>query len=287
MSDDIYDYYPIWNYASRHPEAMVEIYSVEHSLLEFNRDDPFVLGYLEQGGIITYPNPNPWVDNPPKIVKLIPLNLRNQGSFQGANYNTDIVDPAGNNSRLYKKVYMDRGEIYKVEYYRNCVKDTLGNLTFGDLIVVENYQYARDSFGKSTERLLTINWLCDFPDENGQPVYWPVPKLRRKFYSDQESIAEGLRKRENIINDSRSLIRSTLILNGLSEQQAENRVTHFFISYKERLDLFLINEEYYNMTVRLRDDLEFSWLNNLTTSGQTLRNVLMSYFTRPTEKVIT
>ena len=86
---------------------------------------------------------------------------------------------------------MVKGEVTKVEYFRNYDQPTN---TYSDLIVQEDITNFRQN-GFVAYREMLITWYL----EDDTPS--PSTKLRTKYYSGEEAIAEGKRRRGNIINE--------------------------------------------------------------------------------------
>ena len=86
-----------------------------------------------------------------------------------------------------------KGELYKVEYYRNLAGDPNNIANYSDLILTENRAYTRDpSTALLVYRDMTVTWnLSD--NTIGET------KVTRKWYQLKDSIDEGVTRRDNII----------------------------------------------------------------------------------------
>ena len=89
---------------------------------------------------------------------------------------------------FHKKRTIVKGELVKIEYYRN-----FDGTTYSDLIIEENRTFYRDeNSGLAIYRNLNIKWFMD--DESVG-----YEKNATKFYSLVEAIDEGISRRNNMI----------------------------------------------------------------------------------------
>lgn len=92
-----------------------------------------------------------------------------------------------------KKRTITKGELRAVEYYRNY---TPSSNTYSDLVVSEFREYFRNAYGLATHRVQTSHWILN-DDTTG------LTKTFIKYYSQTESIQEGIDRRTNIIDEAK------------------------------------------------------------------------------------
>lgn len=92
--------------------------------------------------------------------------------------------------RLTPKRTFVKGELQKVEYYADYDQATD---TYSNIVVQEDISYTRVN-GFVASREMVITWY--FKDGTASPI----TKSRLKYYTGKEAIAEGKRRRANIIN---------------------------------------------------------------------------------------
>lgn len=93
--------------------------------------------------------------------------------------------------RLHPKRTFIKGELTKVEFYSSYDP---GTETFDDLVVQEDYVYIREN-GFVSSRELTITWVL------ADGTLSPNTKTRIKYYDQGAALAEGKRRRKNLINN--------------------------------------------------------------------------------------
>jgi len=94
---------------------------------------------------------------------------------------------------LHKKRTITQGELRLVEYYKEY--NPSGG-TFSNLVLQEYRDYTRDAFGLVQYRTQTTHWLLDDGTTG-------ATKQTTKYYSPTESIAEGITRRTNIIDEAK------------------------------------------------------------------------------------
>lgn len=102
---------------------------------------------------------------------------------------------------FHKKRTIVKGELIKVEYYRNF--DEISN-AYSDLILTESRQYYRDFIGLVKKRKLSICW--NLIDESTGMTNSYI-----KYYSPEESIDEGIERRNNIISEAKVCMLSMMM----------------------------------------------------------------------------
>ena len=96
---------------------------------------------------------------------------------------------------FHKKRTIVKGELVKIEYYRNY-----DGTNYSDLIVEETRQYTRDTNLLVQYRTQVSKWFL----EDG--ITMGLEKTFIKYYSMNEAIAEGLTRRGNMLSDAKLYI---------------------------------------------------------------------------------
>ena len=135
---------------------------------------------------------------------------------------------------LHKKRTFVKGELQKIEYFANYDPSTQ---THSTLILREERSYIRNADDYLDHRILTITWMFNDETEGQQ-------KQTTKFYAIEEAVAEGKRRRENIVN---SLKFSTVALIAQTQQitiiAAEDAAKPFLRSIITDIDLFVAGDK--------------------------------------------
>lgn len=92
---------------------------------------------------------------------------------------------------LHKKRTIVKGELLCTEYYREY-----DGTNYSDLIVKEERAYNRDALGLVQTRVQTVTWYL-YDGKVG------CVKKTTKYYSPQESIEEGVSRRDNVISEAK------------------------------------------------------------------------------------
>lgn len=136
--------------------------------------------------------------------------------------NGEINDPSNINFDIlgfHKKRTFIHGELILVEYFRNY-----DGVTYSNKILEENRDYVKDDTTKVViSRNTTINYLLE-DDEIGLTKSWIT------YYSGQEGIQEGINRRNNIINDSKSYLLETI---------GEENSFDFLLEVKNQLEYYI------------------------------------------------
>jgi hypothetical protein len=104
---------------------------------------------------------------------------------------------------LHKQRNIVAGELVLVNYYRNY--DPISEV-YSDLILKEHREYSRDANGMVKHRIQKAEWIMS--DETVGLTNTTI-----KYYTQKESIQEGIDRRTNIIDDAKVYCVNTLGLN--------------------------------------------------------------------------
>lgn len=110
---------------------------------------------------------------------------------KGLDYKTGLTQ------RLHPDYEFIKGELQKTTYYADIVLDENGVKTYSTPILEVSFVWNRDANGFVYRRDSNISWY--FVDEtvSSDPAHI---KYMEKFYTNEEAIKEGIRRRGNIID---------------------------------------------------------------------------------------
>ena len=134
---------------------------------------------------------------------------------------------------LHKKRYFNKGELYKVEYFKNYnfVTDT-----FSDLVLHEERAYHR--FNEMVHRReLNICWHLNTGISG-------ATKQTTKYYTQEESFAAGERRRRNCITNLKiGAVGLIMDLSGITQQAAEEIGWAFLGEFNNEITVFIEGAE--------------------------------------------
>jgi hypothetical protein len=152
---------------------------------------------------------------------------------------------------LHKKRHFDKGELYKVEYYGDYdfVTDT-----YSKLLVHEDRTYYRIN-EMVHRREMNICWHLN----NGLSG---ATKNTTKYYTRQESIVAGERRRRHIISGIKvNTLGLIMMTSGVTQLEAQNLGFAFLTQYADAVDVYIEGALQFLYDAILNDS-DHSWLNN-------------------------
>ena len=154
---------------------------------------------------------------------------------------------------LFKKRTIYKGELIKVEYYKNY-----DGVTYTELVIEETRAYTRDSNDLVMYRTQVSKWYM----EDGSVG---MEKTFMKYYSPQESIDEGNTRRSNVIADAKLYILSQV---GLANGQdmlvsVANEIALFINGYAQPLRDAVANSTKPYLTQETKDVVVYGILTYL------------------------
>lgn len=147
---------------------------------------------------------------------------------------------------LQKKRTIIYGELQQVDYYSNY-----DGFTYENLAVKEQRRYWRDAItGLVKFRELEIDWY-NFNEVSIKNEHF------KKFYSPEESIAEGIDRRTNIINSTKSLAVAYLGLNYSFDllTSVKTQIDYFINGYTQPLRDAITNSTKPYLTPTMKTNL--------------------------------
>ncbi|GIV43977.1 MAG: hypothetical protein KatS3mg035_1100 [Bacteroidia bacterium] len=165
-----------------------------------------------------------------EMYNLLPDDIKTVYKNAQFKLNNSIEDPSHIDYDVlgfHKKRTFVKGELRSVEYYRNY---TSSSNTYSDLVVSEFRTYVRDSINLVIYRDMTCNWILS-DNTTGLTLNF------RKYYTPEESIKEGVDRRENLLAFAK-----TTLLDGLKGIYGEPANQHYafdmLTSVKTQMEYF-------------------------------------------------
>jgi len=174
----------------------------------------------------------------------------------------DLNYETGLNGRLTRHLTKVFGEVRQV---RHC-EDVEGTIP----VIVEDISYVRDELGFAQERFTEISWV----DENGRNH--PETKILHKYYSPDDALREGKRRRGNIIDDAMMAVGYLLqVTQQATGQEALQLGRNFLKDNKLASDMFVeASDPGILSAIKYEDDPLHDWLDNQVpgaTQGYSIR----------------
>lgn len=172
---------------------------------------------------------------------------------KGINYKTGL------NRRLYPKHTFHKGTLIETEYFEN-----FDGTNYSDSVIkVEmDYYYGADTY--VSKRKVRRSWMLT----NG--LYSEDYKITEKFYDRRSANLEGIRRRDNLINNLISKFSEMLQLMNpsLTAQESEAPGVKIIEKYKTEIDNFIGvgNDTALKNRIINEDDPEFLYFFNLNLS---------------------
>ena len=127
-----------------------------------------------------------------EMYNLLPYNIKTGYTNSQFIINNSIENPSEIDYDIlgfHKKRIIIKGELKQVEYYKNYIPSSQ---TYSDLVVSEFRDYIRDEIGLVQYRNMTCNWFLN-DNTTGLTLTFT------KYYSPEESINEGIDRRNNML----------------------------------------------------------------------------------------
>ena len=183
-------------------------------------------------------------------------------NFQQPPYdlNYDILD-------LHKKRHFSKGELYKVEYYGQY--DFFSNI-YNDLILTENRAYYRIN-EMVYKREMEILWY--FSDGNIGAI-----KNHTKFYTKEESLSFGERRRRNCITNLKiNAVGLIMAVSGITQLEAEAVGWVFLQEFNNEISVYIEGAQQFLLNA-LATTTNHPWLDGMLPmlGGASVRQYLYS-----------
>ena len=164
-----------------------------------------------------------------------------------------------------------RGELSRIEYYVSAIRDAQGRVVYDDLVLSESFEYVRNALGFALSRTQTITWY------NEDDTTHAHRKVLTKVYDDDQ-LAEGTRRRRNVIDMGTTMIVGTLSAQpgGLAHAIDEGKA--FFDRHVAEVASYIETSSRGLVDTSIPDDAT-EWLDSVLVSpGVSVRAYLVDWF---------
>lgn len=162
--------------------------------------------------------------------------------------------------RLQPALTFDQGEVTRRDYFESAALVD-GAIVGTNLIVREDFVYARDANGIVQSRTLTINWYA----EDDSVV---ATKVREKLYTPMEGLREGKRFRSNVIDQIQiQTLFLIMVTTGWDEATAQAAGASFMFSVQAETNLYVEADDKATLTAAINADTAHAWLDNTIDPG--------------------
>lgn len=178
----------------------------------------------------------------------------------------DVDYKTGLDVRLHPKHTLLHGELQKTEYFRDY--DPVEK-THSHPILEVHFVYTRDAAGFAVSRTSTIYWyLSDSTiDTTGKTMV--------KYYSNLEAVAEGIRRRGNIVNDvALRVVGFVMAFDSIEQPAATLRAREFSMDYKTSIDAF-VSVSVKDIITQLSEDTKYTFLDGMLSAELSVRNYMI------------
>lgn len=165
-----------------------------------------------------------------------------------------------------------KGEVREITYYESVVVDPVTGVQTGVTPVVkENYVYTRNADLIAQTRDLTIVWFKNDGTEHQDQ------KVRNKVYTNEQAIAEGVRRRTNIIDFMQiPLLGMMMQTIPCTYAEAVDQGGLFFEQYVVEVETYKFSPRQNTLQNAITDDTTYAWLNNVIAVGPvTIRDYMI------------
>lgn len=177
--------------------------------------------------------------------------------------------------RLAPKIDNDRGVVTRRTFYREAtISETTGMEVFDDPIVMENYEYVRDSDNFALYRDCIITWFNEDGTEN------PATKIRRKTYSPVARVQESARRRNNVIDNLKiTLIGMVAQTEQVVVQEAITLAQALFVEQQSNIVTYIEAGTDFLLNYVI-SATNYPWMDNaINAEGVTIRDYIISQLT--------
>lgn len=209
-----------------------------------------------------------------KLIRLIP-ELMELGHFQAIDFKRELTL---RNLRLHREDVIVKGERTESKWWGDVtINQTTGALEFSDLFVREDYVFTRDANNLALYRTHDVIWICDDDTEHPDKKVMPT-----KFYSVLDRMAEGKRRRRNIVDrleyDMIGWIAVTESVDPLTAADMGRALFQILSADATRY----LDVQDMAITTTIQDDTTTTWLDNVIAAGPpavTIRAALIDSLT--------
>jgi len=164
-----------------------------------------------------------------------------------------------------------KGEVREITYYESVTVDPVTGVQTGVTPVIkEVYAYTRNADKIAQYRSMVITWFKRDGSEH------PQTKTREKYYTNEQAIAEGVRRRENIIDFMQiPLLGQLMSTVPCTYAEAVDQGGLFFAKYVVEVETYKFSPRQQTLQNAIIADTEFAWLDNDIGGGVTIRDYIL------------
>lgn len=166
-----------------------------------------------------------------------------------------------------------KGEVREITYYENVTLNADGTQTGDNPIVKETFAYTRDSDLLVISRVMKIYWFMN----NGD--VFTTANERVKYYTSEQKIQEGQRRRKNIIDFMQiPVIGMIMQTEGVTQSEAITMGADFFDGYITEVNAFIATPRMNTLQDAVSNDTGHAWLDNVVNTpnaDDTIRDYIL------------
>jgi len=162
---------------------------------------------------------------------------------------------------------MYKGEVREITYYVSAVLNPDKTLTGTTPVIKEVHEYTRDTDKIALTRLITISWYR--VDE----TISPTEKTRLKYYTGDEAIKEGVRRRTNITDGIQiPVVGMLMATEGMTSTEALEAGSAMMDQYASEIQSYIQTPKLHSFQDAVTNDTDYLWLDNVIDGeGTTIR----------------
>ena len=186
----------------------------------------------------------------------------------------DLDFKTGLTTRLHPNRIFEKGVLVETCYHSDASHNPDGTIDFGEPVVRETFEYLRDAQTFAQQRTQSIEWFLDSGEVG------PDKKILTKLYTRVEGIQEGVRRRNNVIDQLKIDLIGLLVISGVAASPSEAIALGqgFFTQNAGLIQLYLeISDPRLSQSVET--DQNVDWLDRLTPFEITFRSFIIDALT--------
>jgi len=163
-----------------------------------------------------------------------------------------------------------KGEVREITYYETVVLNPDGTQTGETPVIKETFVYTRDTSLLPISRVMKIYWFL----QDG--TTHETIKERLKHYTPEQKIAEGQRRRRNIIDFMQPPVLGMIaITEGITIDEAITIGAPLFDTYQSEISTYVYSPRNPVLQDAITADTTYAWLNNDIGGGVTIRAYML------------
>jgi len=163
-----------------------------------------------------------------------------------------------------------KGEVREITYYETVVLNPDGTQTGETPVIKETFVYTRDTSLLPISRVMKIYWFLQDGTTHA------IIKERLKYYTPEQKIAEGQRRRRNIIDFMQPPVLGMIaITEGITIDEAITIGAPLFDTYQSEISTYVYSPRNPVLQDAITADITYAWLNNDIGGGVTIRAYML------------